>query len=314
MTDISLQNLKKSFGDTKVIHDLSIDIKDGELWMTNNRMLRAESKTKLLVTSTRELRKKHSNEISVVVKGKRIEETRSEKILGVVFSNDLTWHHQLYGEPEKPKENRTEGLLTTLSKRVGIFRKLAKYAKGTMLKSLAQGIYYSKLFYSLPMIAEVWVDEKYKDRPDGRRSLTKEDMRKLQVLQNRIEKTIYAREKNINLKEIEHMPTAKLMEENDILSAHQMGAQSILMLTRKILLSGKPEHLRHQLTYKSGRTGTAWRLTSIPRLCITSSNFINKGIRLWNMLDPDIQQIESVTIFKERMKKWVRTNIPVKPD
>ena len=31
MTDISLQNLKKSFGDTKVIHDLSIDIKDGEL-------------------------------------------------------------------------------------------------------------------------------------------------------------------------------------------------------------------------------------------------------------------------------------------
>ncbi len=31
MSQISLQNLKKSFGKTQVIHDLSIDIKDGEL-------------------------------------------------------------------------------------------------------------------------------------------------------------------------------------------------------------------------------------------------------------------------------------------
>ena len=31
MSQISLQNLKKSFGETKVIHDLSIDVKDGEL-------------------------------------------------------------------------------------------------------------------------------------------------------------------------------------------------------------------------------------------------------------------------------------------
>ena len=30
MSQISLQNLKKSFGKTKVIHDLSIDVKDGE--------------------------------------------------------------------------------------------------------------------------------------------------------------------------------------------------------------------------------------------------------------------------------------------
>ena len=31
MSQISLQNLKKSFGETQVIHDLSIDVKDGEL-------------------------------------------------------------------------------------------------------------------------------------------------------------------------------------------------------------------------------------------------------------------------------------------
>ena len=31
MSEISLKNLKKSFGSTQVIHDLSIDVKDGEL-------------------------------------------------------------------------------------------------------------------------------------------------------------------------------------------------------------------------------------------------------------------------------------------
>ena len=31
MSEIKLKNLKKSFGKTDVIHDLSIDVKDGEL-------------------------------------------------------------------------------------------------------------------------------------------------------------------------------------------------------------------------------------------------------------------------------------------
>ena len=31
MSEIKLENLKKSFGKTEVIHDLSIDVKDGEL-------------------------------------------------------------------------------------------------------------------------------------------------------------------------------------------------------------------------------------------------------------------------------------------
>ena len=31
MSEIKLENLKKSFGKTDVIHDLSIDVKDGEL-------------------------------------------------------------------------------------------------------------------------------------------------------------------------------------------------------------------------------------------------------------------------------------------
>ena len=63
----------------------------------------------------------------VVIKGKNIEESYSEKILGIIFNKDLTWHNQLYGEPHKPKEERSEGLLSALSKHVGVLKKIAKY-------------------------------------------------------------------------------------------------------------------------------------------------------------------------------------------
>ena len=106
------------------------------------------------------MRKNHSNQLSITVKQKTVEESKSERILGVIFSNDLTWRHHLYGEPEKTKEERTEGLMNSLSKRLGIFKKVARYANGTAVRSLAQGLYYSKLYYSLPIFAEVWLDEK----------------------------------------------------------------------------------------------------------------------------------------------------------
>ena len=74
-----------------------------ESWTADNRMMMAEKKTKKTVMSTRALRKNHSDQLSITIKQKTVEESKSERILGVIFSNDLTWHHHLYGEPEKPK-------------------------------------------------------------------------------------------------------------------------------------------------------------------------------------------------------------------
>ena len=139
-------------------------------------------------------------------------------------------------------------------------------------------------------------------------------MRKIQVMQNKVEKTIYAKEKKINLKDVEQTPSKTLMEENNVLSLHQMGAQSIVMMTRIILTTGKPKQLYQQLTSKEGRTGIYWKTSTIPKLNITTSNFIHKGVKLWNMLDQDIRSTTSTIAFKDRIKKWIKTNIPVKPD
>ena len=282
-------------------------------WMDTNKMVLSEAKAKLMISSTNALRRVHHEEVTVKVKNKTINESKSEKILGIIVSNNLTWKHHFYGETEKSKEERTEGLLMNLSKRVGIFKKVAKYANGRVLRSLAQGIFYSKLCYSLPIIAEVWKKEQYKDKPDSRRSTTREEFRRLQVLQNKVERTVYAKEHNINEEEIQRIPTEELLNTNNMQSIHQIGAQSILNMYRKIIVTEKPNHLYKQLRRTEGRNGTIWKVNNNPKLTISLSNFIEKGTKLWNILDPDVKEIESDLSFKKRCKQWTIKNISIKP-
>ena len=198
----------------------------------------------------------------------------SEKILGVIISNDLTWKHHFYGEPEKNKEDRSEGLLTSLAKRVGVLKQIARYAKGPSLRSLAQGLFYSKLCYSLPIIAKVWIKEMYKDRPDVKLSTKREEYRKLQVLQNKVEKEIYKRENGVNEQQIKNIPTEILLKSNKMQSIHQMGAQSILNMFGKIINSKKPNQLSQKLSRQDGRHGPTWKISKTPRLTITSSSLL----------------------------------------
>ena len=114
-------------------------------WMTTNKMIISESKTKLMLSCTNALRRTQDiGTLEVTIKGMRVKESKSEKILGITVSNDLTWKHHFYGEPEKLKEERNIGLLADLSRRIGVFRRVARYDKGSMLRSLAAGLFYSK--------------------------------------------------------------------------------------------------------------------------------------------------------------------------
>ena len=62
-------------------------------WLTDNRMCVAGEKSKLLIVGTKELRKSKIGDHvqSILVDGKRVVETRSEKLLGVVINNKMTW-------------------------------------------------------------------------------------------------------------------------------------------------------------------------------------------------------------------------------
>ena len=80
-------------------------------------------KTKLLIVGTKELRKsklKSQNKSIVInVDGHPVKESESERLLGVIVNNVMTWEHHLYGNEEH------KGLIPELSQRDNIIRKLS---------------------------------------------------------------------------------------------------------------------------------------------------------------------------------------------
>ena len=86
-------------------------------------MLGSGEKTKLLIISTREQRvtKLQEKTISVNVCNKVIEESKEEKLLGILMSNIMTWTsylYYLYGNKLTGKD-RILGLIPKLSQMVG---------------------------------------------------------------------------------------------------------------------------------------------------------------------------------------------------
>ena len=119
---------------------------------------RTGHKSKLLVIGHPELRAARlTGKLAIEVDGQRIEETDSEKLLGVIISNKLSWKDHLYGD----KDN--QGLVSQLKQRVGTLRRLSKYMSTERLKMMVSGIFYSKLMYCLPVFGNVHGLDIYRD-------------------------------------------------------------------------------------------------------------------------------------------------------
>ena len=206
-------------------------------WLHDNKLCVADDKSKLLVIGTRQLRKQKLKnwKMSIKVDGKDIEETDSEKLLGAVVNNEMAWKNHLHGDT-----NNT-GLITQLSQRIGILKKLSRRMNKARLKVFASGIFYSKLQYCLPVFGNVFGLEKYRDTNNKFSSFTKSDNKKLQVLQN-----------SLMLTESEYKtPTEELLEKSDSLSIQQMIALQTLTMTYKIIKTGKPTYLAERLKIRN---------------------------------------------------------------
>ena len=71
-------------------------------WVSDNRMVCAVDKTKLLVVGTKQLRHRkliaQNKSIQVNVCNNLIESCHSEKLLGLIVNEELSWKDHLYGE------------------------------------------------------------------------------------------------------------------------------------------------------------------------------------------------------------------------
>ena len=84
-------------------------------WVHDNKLVCSGSKTKLLVIGTSELRRSKLTSKNKVLKinvaGHEVIESNSERLLGLVVNNTMTWDNHLYGNEEH------KGLVSKLSQR-----------------------------------------------------------------------------------------------------------------------------------------------------------------------------------------------------
>ena len=89
MSEISLKNLKKSFGSTQVIHDLSIDVKDGELIVIVGPSGCGKSTLLRMVAGLED-----ANQGDITIDGKKVNELEPmERNIAMVFQNYALYPH-----------------------------------------------------------------------------------------------------------------------------------------------------------------------------------------------------------------------------
>ena len=257
--------------------------------MKDNHLCVAGEKSKLLIIGTKQLKEsKASAELKINVDNKEITETSSEKLLGLVINNELTWKNHLYGD----KDN--QGLIPKLSKRVGMLQRLSKFMPKQRLKNFASGLFYSVMSYCLPVFGNVFGLATYKEKNSRYSSFTVNNNHQLQVLQNKVNRLLIGAEYNT--------PTADLIRDTDSLSVQQMIAYQTAVAVHKITRANKPTYLANKMKIKTQNMHLRGRLGSIGQpehsLSIAREGFIFRGVQMFNKLDEVLKNEPKWRILK----------------
>ena len=273
-------------------------------WLKDNRLCIAGNKSKLLMIGTNKLRAaKIRGETKIVVDNQEIVDSSSEKVLGVVINNELSWKNHIHGDEEN------EGLVQQLGKRIGIMKRMARYMDKKNLKFFASGLFYSKMIYCLPVFGNVLGMEQYKESNSRYQSYTTKDNSRLQVLQNNLNRLL------LNAKY--DTPTEDLLKETNSLSVQQMIAYHTTVLAYKIIKAGKPKFIAERLLLREGRMDLRRNAGNIivkrKNLEISREGFIYRASVLLNNIGEELRNEEKIGRFKVGLRKWIVKNIPIKP-
>ena len=181
------------------------------------------------------------------------------------------------------------------------------------LKSYIEGTVNAVIMYCLPVYANYWgVGEE--GGATHRVLCIKEDLRRVQILQNKAMRCLLKRQEGTPWDVLRHLGAGPLSERTGLKTVHQMGVMATLVITHKMLISGKPEYVvkRFRQTKSRHSTLTVNRQSS-SRLKLTGEGFMEQAAKLWNLIPKDLKRENAVKSFKDRAKLWVKESVPPKP-
>ena len=276
-------------------------------WLQDNGMVVSPGKSKLLVCAIGELRRARLMDPppGIRVQGNLVLPTRSERVLGLYFDQDLSWRSYLWGEGWRPKDN-FPGLINILMGRAAILQKLSRILPGTTMPSLVAGIFMSKLVYAMEAYCHTWYKQTYRDQPYKAYTVTKSDITILQTLQNRALRCITGGR-------VRNTSTRDLLERTGYLSVHQLGAYLAVTSLHKSRLGGSPKWVANQLVpLQNTRTRKGQHQPIPARLNCREESYLPRSVLLYNQMPGDDKEL-AVKPFKDAAKKWIWANIPIRP-
>ena len=271
-------------------------------WVSDNRMVCSGSKTKLLLLGTAQLRRYLLNgaDFAVRVCDSIVRESKSERLLGIIVNNELTWSDYLNREKGHHCDNFI-GLIPQLSQRVGILSRIVDLMPKSKLNILCNGLFYSKLLYCLEVFSNVWFRNDMDEESRRYAAFTKQDLNKLQVLQNKI----------MRLKS--GLPyesgTKELTESTGDLSINQLIAYSTLKTAHRSMVYQQPNYLSRKLKMR-----TKDEIPQLPprhentlginsRLTLARGGFFCRTSALFDRLPLPLRSCTDVKIFKHEVKQ-----------
>ena len=232
-----------------------------------------------------------------------MKETKSERLLGLIVNNTMTWKDHLYGNKEH------KGLISKLSQRAGIIRKLSYIMPRDKLNKIAEGIFFSLLNYCVEVFGNVWGLPTYDDKLRKSTAFRKEDHMKLQILVNKVLRSLTGLDRDT--------PVSVLASTSGKLSVQQRTALFTLNTVHRAVQS-------HEPAYSFSIFKTEDDQAEIPhhqqncnnvnyKLSISRGGYYYRGSRLYNLIPASLCQIRNQSLFKKGAKQWVTANIPLLP-
>ena len=241
---------------------------------SNNLMLNIDKTQLLRVTPRQQLVANQGENILLEARDKddkRIAPKTSAKILGLTVSNNLLWGNHL----EKGKE----AIIPKCKKMLGALKYAAGGSSFSVKKRLAEAIIMSRIVYGI----QLW----------GSGS-AKTVIRRVQSVQNLVMCWVTSSHRLTS--------TKTLLGKLNWLSVNQLIFYHGFLLQYKVMRNKAPKMNFKQLNIGAEKMG---------RMDLTKNRWSNNIQMVYNSVSPDIRNELKISVFKKRIKSWIRVNIDV---
>ena len=228
-------------------------------YMASNGLVANAAKNSFLV-----LNYKQTSEIMKIRIGEDwVERETSAKLLGLTFEDNQQWKAQIFGKG---------GLLSSLSSRLFIIRRLKNLLSKKSILKMVDGLFTSKIRYGLQLLGKV---RTCSEDPECA------DLKAIQLMQNKLLWTLNGTMVS------DEVSTESLSKKFNIMSVNQLNAQAKLLEVWKALNVPKyPLKIRKQSQQHkrvSTRADIKERPCDVERSANTKKTCISDAIRLWNL-------------------------------